>query len=80
MTHWIRNFKGTKFPSFIFYHLDGCISSSNAKVSPLVDTLNASSCMTLRKKPEVVTPEVIPLHVNMACVNGSHVNIAYDIF
>ena len=42
--------------------------------STILNTLNASSCMTLSRKPEVVPPEVIPLHVNRACVNSSHVS------
>ena len=41
----------------------------------MLNTLNATSCMTLRKKPEVVPPEVIPILVNRSCVNGSHVSI-----
>ena len=32
----------------------------------------------LSKKPDVVPPEVIPLHVNRACVNSSNVCLAHD--
>ena len=61
-----------------FYHSDECIVSSSTNMS--LDNLNASSCMTLRRKPEVVPPEVIPQNVNKTCVKNAHVNIARKIF
>ena len=61
---------------FIFCHLDDRISSSNPRVSPFFGKVNHSYFLTLRKKPEVVPPEVIPLHINISCVNGSEVSIA----
>ena len=61
--------------NIMFCYSGKCITSINSNASLVVDSLNSPSCMSLRRKPEVMPPEVIPLHVNRACVNGSHVSI-----
>ena len=42
--------------------------------STILNNLNSTSYIRLRRTPEVVPPEVVPLHVNRTCVNGSHVS------
>ena len=59
---------------------EGCISSLNTNTNKILNKLNSTSCVTLRKEQEVVPPEVIPLHINRACVNGSHVSIISCFF
>ena len=59
---------------------EGCISSLNTITNQILNTLNSTSCVTLHKEQEVVHPEVIPLHINRACVNGSHVSFIQLFF
>ena len=58
----------------MIFNSGSCISSINPNVVLILNILNASSCMMLRRKVEVVRPEVIPLHINSTCVNGSDVS------
>ena len=66
-------------PYCMFYILEKCISSVNANISQILDNLNVSSCVKLRRKTETVSPEVIPPHANTSCVTGSPVSIAQEV-
>ena len=63
----------------MFYILEKCISSVYTNISQILDSLNSTSCVKLHKKAELTSPEVIPLNVNRACVNGSNVSIIQEV-